>query len=365
MKLTIDRVTLVKHLQKVIGPAGNKTNFPILSHVLLEANDKQVNFTTTDLDTIITANCLETFKVEKEDRIVIPIKRFLSVIKELSYDEVSIEHKEGNLSIKCGKSKIKLRTAKLDDFPEIKREKKKDLIKIEPSILSEMINLTSFCVGDNDTNYVLSGILFELSGNKITLVSTDGKRLACVKKNLPDKINTEKESFILPLKAVNELQKILKEETEINISKSNNMIIFSSDSLEFSARTIEGEFPDYKQYLPKESEGKRLNINAKDFLSGLRRANILSTSDYMAIKLSLNEKSITISKINAEIGEIDDTIQAYYKGEKLDVGFNPLYLIDVLGKLDDEYVNIDFYSSDKPAVLRKNDYEYLVLPMNV
>jgi DNA polymerase-3 subunit beta len=363
MKFSIDKNILLKNLQKVIGPTNNKTQFPSLSCVLLETIGKKISFTTTDLDITIISNCFDFINIEDKNKALIPIKRFLSIIKELSSDQVELEKKNESLIIKSGKTKIKLRTNKVDDFPQIKKEQGNKFIKINSKILSEMLNFTSFCVGDDNSNYVLSGVLFNIEKNKISLVSTDGKRLSYIKRTI--ETNTEDEKFILPKKAVDELVKMIKEECEVLIFIKNNNILFETEETELIARTIDGEFPDYKQYIPKESEGKRLNINAKDLLSVLKRANVLSTSDYIAVKISLDEKNITISKATADIGEIEEKIEVYYKGDKLDIGFNPLYLIDILSRLDDEFVNIDFYGADKPAVLRKDDYEYLILPMKV
>lgn len=365
MKFIINKEIILDNLQKVLGPATTKQNFPILNSVLLTTFNNKIKFTTTDLDvTIIT---LQEATIDKEGSVAIPMKRLLSIIRELPPSEIIMEVIKNNLLIKCEKIEFKINTLNPQEFPQIEEEKNISLIKINPQILEEMIRLTSFCVGYEDVNYVLNGILFEFLRDEVSLISTDGKRLACITQKLPPnqpEIKT-KLSFILPIKAINELYKLIKDKTEdIFMFAKENKIGFDFKETQFIARPIEGEFPNYAQYIPQEKKDK-LTINRQNLLLALRRADLLSTPDYQGVKLEVKKDSVTVLKTTPQLGEVKENLEATYEGTALEIGFNPQYLMDVLKNLDDPETNIEFFGSDKPAVVRRTNYIYLVLPIKM
>ena len=364
MKFKINKEQLVDNLQKVLGPTTTKQNFPMLSSVLLTSTQNGIRFTTTDLDTSIIS--FQAAEIIQGGQIAVPMKRFLSIARELPFQEIIIEKTKNNLLIKCEKIEFKINVLNPEEFPQVQERGEVSLIKIIPEELSEMIKLTSFCVGYEESNYILGGILFEITENKIKLVSTDGKRLSFIQKKLSDKQPelTSKISFILPIKAVSELYKLIKERSEeIYLSIEGSRINFDLKNTQFIARPIEGEFPEYEQYIPKEGKDK-LVINRKKLLSALKRASLLSTTDYQGVKLELKKDTLTIYKNTPQLGEVKEIVDIQYNGGHLEIGFNPNYLTDVLKNLEDEDVCIDFFGTDKPAVLRKQGYIYLVLPMN-
>lgn len=365
MKFIINKEVLLNKLQIISGPAFTKQNFPILNSVLITTSDKKIKFTTTDLDIAIIS--FQEAEIAEKGKIVVPMKRFLAIIKEMPSSEIVVETNKNNLLIKCEKIEFKLNLLDPAEFPNIEEEKKISLIKLNARVLEEMVRLTSFCVGYEDTNYVLNGIFFEIFNDNITLVSTDGKRLSFVSRKLPasqPEIKT-KISFILPIKAINELHKLLKEcGEEIFLFIEENKIGFDLKETQFISRSIEGEFPNYSQYIPNEGKEK-LTINRQGFLLALRRADLLSTPDYQGIKLELKKEGVTISKTTPQLGEAKETIDAKYHGSSFAIGFNPNYIIDVLKNLEDEEVNFEFFGPDKPAVLRKENYIYLALPVKM
>jgi len=365
MKFILDKDILVAQLQKVFGPTATKQNFPILASVLITTTNNTVVFTTTDLDmTIVSAQKTEE---STSGQVVIPMKRFFSIIRELPSQKVSIENIKNNLLIKCGKVEFKINTLNPEEFPKQPENKNTSLIKIIPQELDETIRLTSFSVGQEDVSYVLSGILFEIEKNKINLVSTDGKRLAFSQKALPANQPELKEkiSFILPIKAVVELHKLIKEHSgEVYLSVNNNNIEFDFKETQFAARTLEGEFPNYSQYIPAENKDI-LTVDRKDLLFALRRASILATQDYQGVTLTLKKDSLLVWKNTPQLGEVKEEIAVSYHVGNLEIGLNPRYLIDVLKNLEDEKVAINFFGPDKPAVLKKEGYVYLLLPLKI
>jgi DNA polymerase-3 subunit beta len=365
MKFISNKNVLVETLQGLLGPTLTKQNLPILSALFMSTTQQGVKFVTTDLD--ITIISFQEASVEGTGEVAVPMKRFISIMRELPPQDVSVEKTKNNLLIKCEKIEFKINTLNTEEFPRVKEGRGISLIKIDPQVLKEMLRLTSFCVGYEDVSYVLGGILFEVLDNNLNLVSTDGKRLAYIQKPLPPnqpEIKT-KISFILPTKAINELYKLIKEkEEEVYLFVEENRVGFDFKHTQFIARPIEGEFPNYSQYIPKDSKDK-LTVNRQDLLFALRRASLLSTSDYQGVKIELKKNTMQISKNTPQLGEVKELVGAEYAGAHLELGFNPNYLIDVLKNLEDERVCIDFFGADKPAVLKKEGYIYLLLPMKL
>lgn len=365
MKFIINKEVILENLQKVLGPTTTKQNFPILNSILISSIGNKLKFTATDLD--ITIISFQEANIIEKGKIAIPMKRFISIIKELPSRDVVVELAKNNLLIKCEKIEFKINTLNPDEFPQIEEEKETSLIKINPISMERMIRLTSFSVGYEDANYVLNGILFEVNEDTISLVSTDGKRLSFVREKLPanqPEVKT-KITFILPIKAINELYKLIKEkEEEVFLFVKDNRVGFDLKNTQLIARPIEGEFPSYSQYIPNENKDK-LVINKQNFLLALRRADVLSTPDYQGVKLELKKDSLVVSKTTPQLGEVQEVIEARYTGPSLEIGFNPNYLIDALRNLEDEEVSLEFFGADKPAVLRKENYTYLILPMKI
>lgn len=363
MKFIIDKDVLLESLQEVLGPTTTKQNFPILNSVLLVAEDKRIKLIATDLD--ITIIAFQETNIAEKGKVAIPMKRFISIIRELPSQEITIELIKNTLLIKCEKIEFKVNTLNPEEFPQVEEEKETSLIKIDPINLTQMLELTSFCVGYEDTNYVLNGILFEIFEDEIKLVSTDGKRLSFIKQKLsPNQPEVKtKLSFILPIKAINELYKLIKEKNEeLFLFVKENKIGFDFKDAQFIARPIEGEFPNYAQYIPNENKDK-LVVDRQNFLLSLRRADLLSTQDYQGVKMEIKRDGLTLSKATPQLGEVKEYVEARYTGPSLEIGFNPTYLMDVLKNLEDSEVTFEFFGSDKPAVLRRENYIYLLLPM--
>jgi DNA polymerase-3 subunit beta len=353
MKFIINKEVLLENLQKVLGPSTTKQNFPILNSVLLVAEDKKIKLITTDLD--ITTISFQETNIATKGTAALPMKRFISIVKELPPQEIIIELIKSNLLIKCENIEFKINTLNPEEFPQTQEEKEASLIKLDPISLTQMIQLTSFCVGYEDTNYVLNGILFEIFEDEIRLVSTDGKRLSFVKQKLPANQPEVKAkiSFILPIKAINELYKLIKEKSEeLYLFVKENKVGFDFKNTQFIARPIEGEFPNYSQYIPNENKDK-LIIDRQKILLGLRRADLLSTQDYQGVKMDLRKDSLTIYKSTPQLGEVKEYIEARYGGASLEIGFNPIYLIDALRNLEDSEVSFEFFGADKPEFLLK------------
>ena len=362
MKIEIVKDVLLSGIQKVQNVISARATLPILSNILVEAEQGKLKLTATDLD--IGINCAIPVDIQEPGAITIPAKRFSDIIKELPDNSVSISTKKNNqITIETKSCQFKIMGLPYEDFPKLPEFKEGGVIKIEQSTLKEMLGLTSFAVSLDETRYILNGILFKINQNNLTLVATDGKRLAVIDRTLTQ--NTEKTpSIIVPLKTIQELNRNLQEEGEASILLGNNQVLFDLGSAVIISRLIEGEFPDYQPVVPPASENK-ISVYREQFLLAVRRAALLATPDYQAVKLEVFKNKLVVSKSTPDIGESREEVAIEYQGKEIVIGFNPTYLIDVLKNLKEEKIRFELSDTEKPGVIRIDGYVYIVLPMRL
>ena len=362
MKIKLEKDQMVAGIQIVQNIVSSKATLPILSNMLLETRSGKVNLNTTDLD--IGISCEIPVETIEEGAITIPAKRFSDIVRELPAGEITISTKKNNqVDIEGNKCRFKLSGLPKEEFPKFPDFKDKEVIKIGQSIFKEMIRLTSFSVSHEESRYVLNGILLEINGDTIRMVATDGRRLAKIERKLETAIKKDV-AVIIPLKAIQEIFRNLTDEGNISFITGTNQVLFDVNGTLIASRIIEGEFPNYSQVIPKPVTPK-IKINTADFLSAIRRANLLSTPDFQAIKFEVFTDKLVISKTTPDVGESREEIAAEYGGKEMVIGFNPQYLIDMLKNISAESIELELSGSDKAGVIRLGDYLYLVLPMRI
>ena len=286
------------------------------------------------------------------------------IIRELPGDSVNISTKKNNsVVIEIESCQFKIMGLPREEFPKLPEFQNKEAIKLEQGVLKEMVNLTSFAVSFDETRYILNGILFKINKNNITLVATDGKRLAIAERKIKQDIDKDIH-IIIPIKTIHELTRNLKDEAEVSLILGTNQVLFDLGQVVIISRLIEGEFPDYRQVIPAVSESK-LKIIREQFLLAVKRAALLSTPDYQAVKLELFKDKLVVSKSTPDVGESREEVSVEYKGKEMAIGFNPNYLIDVLKNLQDEKIEFELSDTEKPGVIRVDGYVYIVLPMRL
>jgi len=362
MKIKILKQNFLKNIQHVQNIISSKNSLPILSNILIEAEKNKVTLTSTDLD-IGISSVLET-EVEEEGSITIPAKRFNDIVKELPDEDISISTMKNNsMVIKCSKCFFKIIGLPKEEFPKLPEFKDEPSVMIKQSVLKNMINMTRFSMSHDETRYVLNGTLFLFKGKKLTMVTTDGKRLSFVRKD------TEKDglskSIIVPSKTIDELNRILGEEGDVKIIFSENQVKFDLKNITIISRLIEGDFPNYEQVVPKEPQDKII-IQRGQLLDGVKRAALLTTQDSQAVKFEILKNKIVVSKSSPNIGEVREELDTVYKGHEITVGFNPNYIMDVLKVIPQDEIALEVFGADKPAVIRVEDWLlYLALPMQL
>lgn len=363
MKFKISKSDLLEGIQTVQNIITTKTSLPILSHILVEAEGNKLKLTATDLDVGLSYLILNNNTIES-GAITLPAKRFNDIIRELPGDEVTFTTKKNNLVIiESEMCEFKVMGLPSEEFPKLPEFKDKEVFKIGQDDFKKMLSLTSFAVSFDETRYILNGILFKIKDSALTTVATDGRRLAIMEKKLSQPLGKEIQ-IIIPIKAIQELNRNLKEEGELSLILGANQAMFELGGVTLISRLIEGEFPDYQQIIPPVSPNA-MKIDRQLFLQGIRRAALLATPDYQAVKLEIFKNKLVISKSTPDIGESREELDIEYDGKELIIGFNPGYLIDVLKNLEEERITLELTESEKPGVIRSNGYIYIVLPMRL
>lgn len=362
MKFSVDKSVLIEGIQAVQNIISSKAALPILSHILLETGNNNLRLTATDLD--IGISCVIPVNVLENGSVSVPAKRFGDIIRELPANTTTINTKKNNLVlIETGSCQFKIIGLPKEEFPKLPEFKDKEAVKVEQDILKEMLTLTSFAVSFDETRYILNGILFKIENNSLTLVATDGKRLAVIERKLKQSIDRTIK-VIVPIKTIHELNRNLSEGKDVSIILGNNQILFDLDSVVVISRLIEGEFPDYRQVIPAPSDSK-IQISREEFLLAVRRAALLATPDYQAVKFEVFKNKMVVSKSTPDIGESREEVPVDYQGKEIMIGFNPNYLMDVLKNLEEEKINFELTDGEKPGVIRVDGYIYIVLPMRL
>ncbi|MDI6758880.1 MAG: DNA polymerase III subunit beta, partial [Candidatus Omnitrophota bacterium] len=279
-----------------------KTSLPILSNILIETQQDKIRLTATDLD--IGISCVIPVDIKEQGAITVPAKKFNEIIRELSADIVEINTKKNNLiNIETQSCHFKIMGLDKEGFPRLPDFKNKEVIKIKQEELKQLLKLTSFVISfnENETAYVLNGVLFSINKDKFTLVATDGKRLAVAEKKINQ--GTDRDiKIIIPFKTICELNRNLKDEGELSLVLGANQVLFDLDGVVIISRVVDGEFPDYQQVIPVVSNNK-FKVNREQFLLAVKRAALLSTQDYQAVRLEIFRNKLVVLKSTPDVGE--------------------------------------------------------------
>jgi DNA polymerase III subunit beta len=372
MKVVLTRGDLLKGISTVQSAVASKNTMPILANVLLEAKEKKLELVATDLDMGI--RCSVPAEVVDKGSITINAKKLSDIVRELPEASVDLEIDDNHkMILVCQKSSFKVHGLPKDDFPILPEVKKDKVFKVKGSLLQEMIHKSIFAVSTDETRYVLNGVFFQAEGGKLRMVATDGHRLAFIQKKLEGKAD-EKCSVIIPTKTLNELSKVIsdvgkgkEDEVIVEITATDNQIKFVAGGVEIVSRLIEGQFPNYEQVIPKESD-KKLEASTADLAAATRRVAILTSEKSNSIRYQVKGNKLTISSKTPDMGEAKEEMDVAYKGDEISIAYNAKYVLDVLKNVGTDAVLIELTQPLSPGILRpKGDSDYLcvIMPMRV
>lgn len=368
MNLTIAKDQILTGLQTVQNVVSTRTTLPILSNVLMRAEGNRLEFTATDLDVTIT--CGVEAKVKKGGASTLPVKKLFGIARELGSGELDLELDEKNIcSVRSGPSFYKIHGLGAEEFPPLPKFKEEKKVVLAQEVFRGMLRKTSFAMSADESRYVLNGIFLSLKDHKLTMVATDGRRLALVEEEV-DVGEKSQGEFIIPAKAVNELTRLLQEKGEVEIKFGENQAAFTlKDEKGFTiliaTKLIEGNYPNYRQVIPGEAK-ERVSLVREEFLHALKRAEIMTSEKANSVKLSFGKNNLAITANSPEVGEARESLAINYKGKEIAVAFNPKYLIDPLNALPDEEVFLELIDELSPGVMKiKAPFLYVVMPMRL
>jgi len=368
MNLTITKEQLLNGLQAVQNVVSTRTTLPILSNVLLRAEGNRLELTATDLD--VTVVCGVEATVKRAGTTTLPVKKLFGIARELSGGEIEIEVDEKNVcSVRSGPSFYKIHGLSAEEFPPLPKFKDEKRVVVGQEKFRGMLRKTSFAISTDEARYVLNGIFISLKDHKMTIVATDGRRLALVDEEVEVSEPSQGE-FIIPAKAVGELNRLLQEKGEAAIKYGDNQAEFAlAENQDFSVKIItkliEGNYPNYRQVIPGETK-ERVGLPREEFLHALKRAEIMTSEKANSVKLSFTRNNLAITANSPEVGEARESMAVNYKGKEIAVAFNPKYLIDPLNALTVDEVFIEMIDELSPGVLKINGpFLYVVMPMRL
>ena len=368
MKLTITKDQLISGLQAVQNVVSSRTTLPILSNVLLRAEGERLEFTATDLDVTIASSVAAT--VTKPGAATVPVKKLFGIVRELSVGEIDLEVDDKNVcSVRSGASFYKIHGLAADEFPPLPKFKDDKKVTLPQEKIKGMMKKTSFAISTDESRYVLNGIFLSLKDHKLTMVATDGRRLALVDEEVDIADNSQGE-FIVPAKAVNELNRLLLDKGEVEIRYTENQASFTlkddkGSSILIITKLIEGNYPNYRQVIPNEVK-ERISLSREEFVHALRRAEIMTSEKSNSVKLTFGKNNLAITANSPEVGEARESLAINYKGKEMAIAFNPKYMIDPLNALTDDEVFIELIDELSPGVLKINGpFLYVVMPMRL
>ena len=368
MNLTITKEQILNGLQAVQNVVSSRTTLPILSNVLLRAEGDRLEFTATDLD--VTVACSVEAKVKKGGATTIPVRRLFGIVRELNGGELDLEVDDKNVcSVRCGTSFYKIHGIGADEFPPMPKFKDDKKVTLTQETTKSMLGKTSFAISTDESRYVLNGVLFSLKDHKMTVVATDGRRLALADEEVEISEKSQGE-FIIPAKAVNELNRLLQEKGDVEIKIGENQAAFKlKDDKGFSilvlTKLIEGNYPNYRQVIPSETK-ERVPLVREEFLHALRRAEIMTSEKANSVKLTFSKNSLAITANSPEVGEARESLAVNYKGKEIAIAFNPKFLIEPLNALTEDEVFFELIDELSPGVLKINGpFLYVVMPMRL
>ncbi|HTL59788.1 MAG TPA: DNA polymerase III subunit beta [Candidatus Limnocylindrales bacterium] len=368
MNLTIAKEQIINGLQSVQNVVSNRTTLPILSNVLLRAEGDKLELTATDLD--VTISCAVEAKVRRPGASTVPVKRLFGIVRELNNSEIDLEVDDKNVcSIRSGPSFYKINGLGADEFPPIPKFKDDKKVILPQETVRGMMKKTSFAISTDESRYVLNGIFISLKDHKMTMVATDGRRLALVDEEV-DVSEKSQGEFIVPAKTVNELNRLLQEKGEVELRYAENQASFTlkdekGSSILIVTKLIEGNYPNYRQVIPSETK-ERVPLVREEFLHALRRAEIMTSEKSNSVKLSFGKNKLEITANSPEVGEAKESLAVNYKGPDLAIAFNPKYMIDPLNALPNDEVFLELIDELSPGVLKINGpFLYVVMPMRL
>lgn len=372
MKLSIERNTLLKAVSHAQSVVERRNTIPILANVLIEAENDKVQFRATDLDVEIVDRVQA--KVDRTGSTTVSAVLLHEIARKLpdgALIELTADAANGRLAVEAGRSNFSLATLPKEDFPVMASSEYAANFSAKSGDLRRLFDKSRFAISTEETRYYLNGVYMHAAtfenSKVLRCVATDGHRLARVDASLPNGAE-ELPGVIIPRKTVAEIRKFLDDdEVQIAVSVSETKVRFATPDITLTSKVIEGTFPDYTRVIPVSNE-KKLEVDADEFAKAVDRVSTVSSERSRAVKLCLEEDQLTLIVNSPDSGAAEEQVAVAYNDERLEIGFNAKYLLEISGQIDKENAIFMFNSSGDPVLIREgNDLSavYVVMPMRV
>ncbi len=357
MKLTIGKIELQRALSRIQAIVDKRTSMPILANVLLEAGSGKLQLAATDLE--VGIRDIHAAQVETPGSLTVSAKKFFEIIRELPEEMVTLEATPNSfLDIRCARSHFTLAGTTADEYPTLPDVKADKTVSLQAVVLSTMIERVMYATSTDETRYNLNGVYVEFlpDSGKVRMVATDGHRLAYIDRSIGKGLDHLTKGVIIPRKALVEVKRLVDEDDadEIEFGFEGNSCVVRRGNVTLSMRLIEGEFPNYKQVIPK-APSVRLVIARELLTQAIRRVALLSTERTRAIRCDLSSGRLLISSSNPDLGEAQEEIDVDYAGKEVMIGFNANYLRESLGVIKSKEVELGLQDELSPVQLRPSD----------
>lgn len=366
MKLRVNRAELAQALGGATSVVAARTPKPILLCVLIETRDDNLTVACTDMD--VSIRCVvRQVEIAKEGAVLVNADMFHRIVRETQDDILSMYTSGDRLHIEGEGSHFQMACAKIEDFPAISSETEDANFSLEAGVLLDLVQWTAFACARESTRYAINGVLFEIAeAGTLTLASTDGRRLSCCQTRVEKESGDRTVRAIVPSRTLSVLTKLpLRPDEAVSFSFHPNQVQIRSSSAMISSTLIEGNFPNYRDVIPKENN-KHAQIQKAELFSGLRRASLLTNEESRGVRLQFDKDALTLSSRSAEQGEAVIEIPIRYEGEPIEIGFNPYFLMDPLKVMHEEHVQFSLRDAQKPGLIEGgNGFLHVVMPVNL
>jgi len=368
MELVVRKNDLLRELQLFQGIVERKNTIPILANVLLEAKDGELKFLATDLEVALRSRCDAT--VTKPGALTLPAKKLYEIVKSLPDTDIRIAEDKSGVKVAADRFDSRIQTLPKDDFPTLPDGGANPTASLQGSALKEMVAKTQFAITGEDTRYFLNGAQFVLRGDSMSLVATDGHRLALVTVKRDGDADAPEVKAILPRKTLGELGRLLTEgDTAVSYERGENHLFFEVGGRKLISRMIDGQFPAYERVIPKGND-KHIEFERERLTNAVKRVALLSNERSRAVKIEVNKGKVDVTSSSSEFGEASEQLTVEYSGNPLTISFNAQYVLDFLNVVETDVVSLSLKDEVSQAVMKPvgadgYDYTYVIMPMRI
>jgi DNA polymerase-3 subunit beta len=378
MELVVRKNELLRELQLFQGIVERKNTIPILANVLMEATDDEVRLLATDLEVALRSKCKAS--VSKAGSLTLPAKKFYEIVKSLPETDIRITEDKGGVKVAADRFDSRMQTLPREDFPTLPESAGGATVALAPASMKEMVAKTQFAITGEDTRFFLNGALFVLRPDSMSLVATDGHRLALVNVNRDEAAKKEGRGpsgsdegeirAILPKKTLGELARLLSEgDGDITYERGENHLFFNVGDRMLISRMIDGQFPAYERVIPKGND-KHIEFEHDRLTNAVKRVALLSNERSRAVKFQIEKGKVDVTSSSPDLGEAHETLPVEYTGGSMQICFNAQYVLDFLAAVTTDIVALELKDEVSQAVMKPvgaegYDYTYVIMPMRV